>query len=355
MDTSAEGIYFDENNICNYCINFENKLKKLKSRKIKIKELVDKIKKNKHYEYDCVIGLSGGVDSCFTLHKAVEIGLKPLVVHMDNGWNSELAQNNIENLIKTLDIDLFTHVINWNEYKDMMNSFFASDVIDVELLMDNAMLSVNYQQASKNKIKYILAGTNVSSEGMSMPSNMNWFKYDKKNILNIINIFGNNKINTYPIIGTLDLVYYIAIKRIKWISFLDFFEYNKFEAIDLLKKKYNFKPYPYKHYESIFTRFYQGYLLPKKFGIDKRILHYSTLIMSGQISREEVLNELKKKHAYPSDEMLNNDKEYFLRKMGWKEQDLEDYINRPGKKHDYYKSEKIIYDLLLKVYKALKF
>ena len=150
-----------------------------------------------------------------------------------------------------------------------MKSFFDSDVIDIELLMDNAMLSVNYQQASKNDINYILAGTNTATEGMAMPTNMNWFKYDKKNILNILKIYGDQKIKSFPIISTLDLIYYILFKRIKWISFLDYFNYNKKEATELLKLKYNFKPYPYKHYESVFTRFYQGYILPKKLKLIK--------------------------------------------------------------------------------------
>lgn len=356
MDTSVENINFDNNGFCNYCSKFIEKLNNLKKNNSNIYELKKKIQiKKKGKEYDCIIGLSGGVDSCFTLHKAIEIGLKPLVVHMDNGWNSELAQSNIENLVKSLNLDLYTHVIDWNEYKNMMNSFFKADVIDVELLMDNAMLAVNYQQASKHKINYILGGTNITSEGMEMPSNMNWFKYDKKNILNIIDIFGKNKISTYPIIGTLDLVHFISIKKIKWISFLDFFDYNKFEAIELLKKKYNFKPYPYKHYESIFTRFYQGYLLPKKFGVDKRKLHLSTLVISKQISRDEAISELASDHAYPNEEMLENDKLYFLKKMEWSHDDLKEYINRPKIPHDYYKSEKKVYNFFLKSYKFLKF
>ena len=312
-----------------------------KKNKIDLDILIKKIKSKKtNNKYDCIVGLSGGVDSCFTLHKAIEIGLKPLVVHMDNGWNSELAQNNIENLLKKLDVDLYTHVIDWSEYRKMMNAFFKADVLDVELLMDNAMLAVNYSQASKNNIQYILAGTNLSSEGMEMPTNMNWFKYDKKNIIDIINKFEKVTIDTYPIISTLDLVKYIFFRKIKWISFLDYFDYNKFDAINLLKDKYNFKPYPYKHYESIFTRFYQGYILPNKFGIDKRILHLSTLIISKQLKRDEAIKELKSPNAYPSQEMLENDKLYFLKKMGWSNNDLNDYIKRPKIPHDYYKSEK---------------
>ena len=356
MNTTASNIIFDSNGQCNYCKNFTKKIESTKKNKIDLDLLVTKIKsKNINNKYDCIVGLSGGVDSCFTLHKVIEIGLKPLVVHMDNGWNSELAQNNIENLLKKLDVDLYTHVIDWGEYRKMMNAFFKADVLDVELLMDNAMLAVNYSQASKNNIKYILAGTNMNSEGMEMPSNMNWFKYDKKNIIDIVNKFEKVKLNTYPIISTLDLVKYIFFRKIRWISFLDYFDYNKFEAINLLKNKYNFKPYPYKHYESVFTRFYQGYILPNKFGIDKRILHLSTLIISKQLKRDEALAELKISNAYTSEEMLENDKLYFLKKMGWSTNDLDKYITRPEIPHDYYKSEKKIFQLLLKIYKYLKF
>ena len=356
MNTTALDINFNEKGICNYCIDFEKKINEYNKNKPSLDDLISKIKKtSKGNKYDCIIGLSGGVDSCFSVHNAVEKGLNPLVVHLDNGWNSELAQNNIENLIKKLDVDLFTHVVNWNEYKNLMNAFFRADVLDVELLMDNAMLAINYQQASVNNLNFILAGTNISSEGMAMPKNMNWFKYDKKNIIDIAKKFGDNKINTYPIIGTYDLVKYIIIKKIKWISFLDYFDYNKFKAINLLKEKYNFKPYPYKHYESVFTRFYQGYILPYKFGVDKRILHYSTLIISNQIKREDALKEIQSKHAYPSEDMLEEDKEYFLKKMNWTSNELETYIKRPPKRHDFYKSEKLLYETLLKLYKVLKF
>ena len=218
MDTTAKNIHFNSQGICNYCIDFEKKIELQKKNKDYLNKFLDKLKLKKG-TYNCLIGLSGGIDSCYTLHKAIELGLKPLVVHMDNGWNSELAQNNIENLVKKLNVDLYTHVIDWSEYRDMMNSFFKADVLDVELLMDNAMLSVNYSLAAKYNIKYILAGTNTNSEGMAMPPNMNWIKYDKRNIIDIIKKFGNIKIKTYPIISTLDLVKYIFINRIRWVLF----------------------------------------------------------------------------------------------------------------------------------------
>ena len=353
MNSSAARIYFNDKGICNYCNDFEKKLNDYRKNKPILDNLVSKLKKNKKNNYDCIIGLSGGVDSCFTVHKAVEIGLNPLVVHLDNGWNSELAQNNIENLVKALNIDLYTYVNNWNEYKNFMNAFFDANVIDIELLMDNAMLAVNYREAAKYDLKYILAGTNISSEGMAMPQNMNWIKFDKKNIKNIIKRFGGYKLLTYPAIGTFDLVYYILIKKIKWLSFLDYFDYDKFKAIEILKEKYNFKPYPYKHYESIFTRFYQGYILPKKFKIDKRILHYSTLIISKSMTREFALKELQNEYAYSSNEQLELDKEYFLKKMGWTEFKFNSYLSQPQVNHDFYSSEKKLYKFLLKIYKKI--
>ena len=355
MNTSAKNIYFDQYGQCNYCKSFILKIKNKK--KENIDSLIKLIRNNKNKnnsKYDCIVGLSGGVDSSYTLVKVVESGLRPLAVHMDNGWNSELAQNNIENIVKILNVDLYTNVLNWNEYKDMMNSFFDSDVIDIEMLMDNAMLSVNYQMAKKEKLKFILSGSNTSTEGMSMPENMNWIKFDKKNIKAIIKKFGNNKIRTYPVIGILDLVKYISVDKIKWVNFLDYFSYDKNEATQYLIKNFNFKPYEYKHYESIFTRFYQGYILPEKFKVDKRILHLSTLIVTKQLSRNKAL-EILNKSPYPSELKLKEDKEYFLKKMSWNKEKLENYIKRKPKSHKDFPNNKFAYDMLLKFYKLLKF
>jgi hypothetical protein len=231
-----------------------------------------------------------------------------------------------------------------------MQSMFDANVLDVEILYDNAMLSVNYNMAKKYNTKYILGGTNLSTEGMRMPKNMNWLKYDKKNIKSIANTFGKIKLNTFPIIGTLDLIYFHFFKRIKWISFLDYFNYEKKYALETLVRNFSYKPYPYKHYESIFTRFYQGYILPNKFKIDKRILHFSTLIISGQMQREDAIKELNN-IPYPSEKVLESDKEYFLKKMNWSNQQLVDYIARPSVSHNFYPSEKKLWDLLIKLYK----
>jgi hypothetical protein len=243
-----------------------------------------------------------------------ELGLRPLTVHMDNGWDSELASHDIKNLVEKLKVDLFTYVIDWEEYRDLMQAFFDADVIDIELLYDNAMLAVNYQKANKYGIKYILAGYNKYTEGMRMPENWNWYKLDKKNIYSLAKR-NKVKIQTFPSIGTLEYIYYEFIKKIKIIPFLDYLPYyNKYEALDILQRNFNYKPYPYKHYESVFTRFYQGFLLIEKFGVDKRKVRLSSLIISGQITREQALEQMKSKYAYPSEEELKQDIEYFLKK-----------------------------------------
>lgn len=355
MDTTAGGISFNEKGECNFCTEFIERLQKQISdnKQGEIGKLIEKIKKyGKGKEYDCVFGVSGGIDSSYGLYLAKKLGLRILAVHMDNGWDNELAANNIANLVKGLGIDLYTHVIDWEEYKDLMESFFKANVIDVEILYDNAMLAANYQQANKFDAKYILAGTNIVTEGLKIPQEWNWFKFDKKNIKNIQKKFSKKSINTMPIIGVIDLFYYRFVKGIRWISFLDYFDYKKIEALNLLKTKFDYKPYPYKHYESIFTRFYQGYILPKKFGIDKRRVHFSNLICSNQMSREEALKILET-IPYPSQDLLEEDIEYFLKKMKWTQEKLDRYIGEPEVPHWIYGTEKWIYYLFKSIRSCL--
>ena len=256
---------------------------------------------------------------------------------MDNGWNSELAQNNISNLIRKLDVDLVTHVINWTEYRELMNQFFKANVIDVELLYDNAMLAVNYQLAKKFKIKYILSGMNSATEGMRMPENWNWFKYDKRQINYFSKLTNNKKLITFPSIGTIDFLKYHYLHKIRWIHFLNYFDFEKEKALNHLEKRFQYKRYPYKHYESVFTRFYQGYILPKKFNVDKRKLHLSTLIISNQMKRNKAIQILKSKPYNNFD--LESDKDYFLKKMKWSYNDLNKYINSKEISHLNYPTE----------------
>ena len=352
MDRSALGIYFDSNGVCNFCTELEFRNNQpnnhIADKSLLLNELVSKIKsRGLRKKYDCIVGISGGVDSAWTLVLAKQLGLRPLAVHMDNGWNSELAQSNIYNLINKLNVDLYTYVIDWAEYKALMQAFFDSDVIDVELLYDNAMLAVNYNLASKYRIEYILGGTNLSTEGMRMPDNWSWYKCDKQNIYSIASS-KKVKISSFPSLGTFGRLAARMFRNIKWVHFLDYTSYVKEDALRMLEASYGFRRYPYKHYESIFTRFYQGFILPKKFGVDKRKIHLSSLILSGQISRKDALKVLQS-NPYPDLASLNHDLEYFLKKMEWSNSCLEQYLNRPEISHATFSSESNRLELLQKV------
>ncbi len=358
MDTSANEISFDRSGICNYCTEFIHNYKtaylgNANYKSNKLSTLVNTIKRRgRNKKYDCIVGVSGGVDSSWTLSEVVKLGLRPLAVHMDNGWNSELAQNNISNLVTSLNVDLYTHVINWNEYRSLLKAFFDADVIDIELLYDNALLAVNYKLASKFGVNYILAGTNQSTEGMKIPSAWNWYKFDKRNIYSIARKSGITKFKTFPSISTLDYLLYHLIRRIKWVSFLDYLPYNKEYSIQSLKSEFGFKPYSGKHFESILTRFYQGYLLPRKFGIDKRIVHLSTLIITEQITRYDAI-EILKTDPYPSKVELENDILYFNKKMKYINQELAEYIKRPQVLHSSFQTEISYRNLIRNIYMAL--
>lgn len=353
MDTSAKNITFDEAGHCNFCIGYLDRhgsalTEAVEDRDQRLAHLVEQVKLNgRGKRYDCIVGVSGGVDSAYTLMKVVDLGLRPLAVHMDNGWNSELAQNNIANLVKTLNVDLHTHVIEWQEYRALMLAFLDADVIDVELLYDNAMLKVNYQQAAKYRLKYILSGSNQASEGILMPEGWNWYKRDKRNIKAIADT-RNAVLKTFPSISTMQYLYYRYGLRISWVSFLDSIDYRKETALTELESRFGFKRYPYKHYESVLTRFYQGFLLPHKFGVDKRRLHLSNLIVSDQMSREDALHSLT--HSpYPDPSDLRRDTKYFLKKARWQKEELVAYVSRPERSHADFKSERILWNTLLRI------
>lgn len=359
MDETASDIRFDEDGVCNYCTNFLEKQAKHigatpEERARRLAALIDRVKRaGAGKRYDCIVGVSGGVDSSWSLVRAIELGLRPLAVHMDSGWNSELAQNNIANLVRTLGVDLHTHVIEWPEIRGLMEAFFASDVIDVEVLYDNAMIAVNYAQAAKYRLRYILAGTNIATEGVDIPRAWNWYKSDKRNIIGISRRFGGPRLKSFPSISTLQTARYVLLNRIHWVSFLDYLDYRKSDALEVLQRDFGYKPYPYKHYESVFTRFYQGYLQPYKFGVDKRKPHLSSLIMNGEMTRDEAL-ALAQGIAYPSDKAMEKDRRYFIKKMGWNEAKFEDYMRRPEKPHDAYPSEAGFYHWLLGLYRRMR-
>lgn len=357
MDTTAHDIVFDEKGICNYCRTFEKRLEDARAKVQDLEahrdEFIAKVMDDgKGKEYDCIIGVSGGVDSSYALYLAVKHGLRPLAVHLDNGWNSELASNNIANLVTMLDVDLYTHVIDWEENRDLQCSFFKANVVDIELLMDNAMLALNYQQAAKYKLKYILSGSNMATEGMDIPPGWNYFKYDVRNIRRIHKRYGTVPIKTHPLFSVMDWVRYNYLGGIKWIAFLDYFPYNKAKALELLQKECGYKPYPYKHYESVFTRFYQGYILPRKFGYDKRRVHLSTLIVSGQMTRDDAM-KLLESPPYPDPKQEEQDRHFVIKKLGFTDENFNQYMNMEEMPHQYYGSDKFLQDAFVKVYRLI--
>lgn len=355
MDLSAADINFDENGYCNFCTDFLVSIKKqrLGGAVLQREQLLKSIRRDgRGREYDCIVGISGGVDSSYVLYQAVHNGLRPLAVHLDNGWNSELAVDNIANLVRTLKVDLYTHVINWEENRDLQKSFFKANVLDIELLMDNAMLALNYKMARKYGLRHILAGTNRATEGMRMPQGWNWLKFDRRNILSIHRKFGSVPIHTHPLISVFDFVRYEFIHKIHWTPFLDFFNFQKSEALLELGREVNYRPYPYKHYESVFTRFYQGYILPRKFNVDKRRLHLSTLVVTGQMSRDEAISLLDSS-PYPDEMQMLQDREFVIKKLGFTEESFDSYMCAPMVSHESYGTERSRWDFLKRVHQFL--
>ena len=302
-------------------------------------------------KFDAIIGVSGGVDSSYVLAKAVEMGIRPLAVHLDNGWNSEISVRNIRNIVAKTNTPLYTHVIDWQEYRDIQKAFFDNDLLDIELIMDNAMLKLNYALAKKYGVKYILTGDNTATEGMTMPENWFHFKLDGTNIKNVAKRAGI-KLKTLPILTTLQWLYYERFLGIQRFRFLDHIGYNKASALSYLIEKFNYTPYPYKHYESVFTRFYQGYILPQKFNIDKRRIHLSTLVISGEISREEALEHLESSPYNELAQMLT-DKAFVCEKLGFTSDAFESYMRRPAQSHFRFGNERYIRNTLISL-KRLK-
>uniref|UniRef100_UPI004047B748 N-acetyl sugar amidotransferase n=2 Tax=Roseivirga sp. TaxID=1964215 RepID=UPI004047B748 len=324
LDTIANpDITFDENGICNYHHEYHEKKKQRVFRSDEeLNRIVAKVKRaGKGRDYDCIVGVSGGVDSTYLAYIAkTQFGLRPLAVHFDNGWNSELAVKNIENTLEKLDIDLFTYVVDWEEFKNLQISFLKSSTPDGEIPTDHAIIALLFKIASQKGIKYILNGNNFTTEGI-MPPTWAYGHIDLKYINGIHKRFGSVKLKTYPKLTLLKYVYYTLFKRIRIVSLLNYIDYQKKEAMDVLRNELEWKYYGGKHYESVYTRFYQGYVLPEKFKIDKRKVHLSTLIFANQLELSEAQEELRAP-IYPEG-MLEQDMEFVLKKFGLSQQEFD--------------------------------
>ena len=354
MDTTDPNISFDENGVCTHCRDFERDYSKYRfseeQSQANIDRLAEEIKKNKTGKYDSIIGLSGGVDSSYVCYLAWKMGLNPLCVHFDNGWNSEIAVANIKKILKITGFDYETHVINWPEFKDLQRSFFKAGVLDIEMLTDHAIMATMFGIRKRHNIKYVISGTNFATEH-GMPGTWIWSKQDLTNIKSIQKRFGKIKIKDFP---TMTFLKYMASLKLKtngvYVSILDSINYNKEEAMKTLMKEFDWKYYGGKHYESVFTKFYQAYILPEKFNIDKRKVHLSSQIRNGEITRDFALEQLAKP-LYNSQD-LANDKTYVIKKLGFKEEEFDALMKEKPVPHDHYPSDIWMMRLWHKVKKA---
>lgn len=286
-------------------------------------------------KYDCILGISGGVDSTYAAYWASRLGLNPLVVHLDNGWNTELAVKNIEHIVSKLNFDLYTHVVRWEEFKDLHLSFLKSGVVDIELPTDHAIYALLLKTAKKHGIKTIISGYNIATEGV-IPSPWVWNKLDWLNIKSIHQAFGTIPLKSYPRITFLEHFLAILLSKIKIVNILDYLDYDKNEAKHILTNELGWKDYGGKHFESVFTRFYQGHILPKKFGIDKRKAHFSSLICSNHMTRDDAIQKLKE--PIYDKELLKQDLSFVTKKLGLSTEELEIILNEPPCSHLNYSS-----------------
>jgi len=341
MDTTDPDITFDENGYCNHCSDAIKRLNDIyfideEVKRNRLKTIVEKIKnEGKGKKYDCIIGLSGGVDSSYLAYVAVkELKLRPLAVHLDNGWNTELAVKNINNIVEKLNIDLYTHVLDWNEFKELQLAFLKASVIDIELLTDHAIGETIYRINKKFKIGYFLSGFNCQSETVMPTKWLYPYKMDSLNIKDIYCKHGKRlPLKTFKFLNFYEY-FTFGKNQMKLIPILNNVDYLKEKAIKVLKEELDWRDYGNKHEESFFTKFYQSYILPKKFNVDKRRAHLSSLICTNQISREQALEEL----SLPILTNELNDIEYFVKKLGLSMQEFERIMILPPIEHWHFKS-----------------
>ena len=358
MDTTDAKIRFDENGVCDHCITYFKDILPYwhtdERGEKALWKIINKIKKEgSGKEFDCILGMSGGIDSSYLTYIVKEkFGLRPLVFHVDAGWNSQIAVNNIERLVDKLELDLFTHVVDWEEMKDLQLSYFKAGVPNIDVPQDHSFFATMYDFAFKYKIKYILTGGNYSTECVRNPIEWMYYQSDSIQLNDIHKKYGRKPLKNYKVTNILwHKVYLPYFRGTKLIRPLDFVSYNKEEAMQLLIDQFGWQKYPQKHFESRFTKFYESYWLPKKFGFDTRKVQYSSLILTGQMSREEALEKLSQP-AY-DEETICQDFEYIATKLGISVEELQGYMDAPNKSYKDYKSQESIYQIGAKFMRAL--
>lgn len=332
MDTSDPDIYFDPDGVSNWWHGFQQFLKRLPSTQSTAQMFVQALSRirqaGKNRKYDCIVGLSGGVDSSYVAYLARLHKLRPLIVHFDNGWNNELAVHNIEKIVSTCEFPLKTHVMDWPEFRDLQRAYFKASVVDLEVPTDHMIFAALNKIASEEGIKFILSGNNFATEWLLPPA---WYyqKGDLANLMSIHKQYGERTIKNLPKLGAWRSFYFQNFRGIETIEILNLVPYRKLEAKQTLIQEFGWRDYGGKHYESVFTRFYQGYILPTKFGIDKRRAHLSNLILNNEIDRMQALEELKQPTYDP--QLQQQDKVYVAKKLGWSADEFEDILHLPNR------------------------
>ena len=320
MDTSDPDIYFDTDGVCNHVKKYEywdqNNRIKGQQAELYLEGIVDELRKaGRGKDYDCIMGLSGGVDSSYMSYFVTKVlGLRALVVHVDTGWNSELAVMNIQNIVQKLNLDLHTLVIDWEEMRDLQLAYFKSGIANIDVPQDHCFVASLYQEAKKYGIKYIMNGGNMATESI-LPSSWGYNANDSWNLMDIYANYGTRRLVNYPRVSFWELNFLLPyVQAMKIIRPLEYIEYNKSNVKNFLIKELGWRDYGGKHYESVFTKFFQAYYLPSRFGYDKRKAHLSSLIVSGQLTRNEAIDELKLPLYDPHE--LEQDIVYFTKKLG---------------------------------------
>lgn len=356
MDTTDSKITFDEAGVCDFCNDYKSNILpnwQPTQSNDELDLVAEKIRKTgKGKKYDCIIGLSGGVDSSYLCYIAkVKMKLRPLVFVVDTGWNLNVAVENIERIVKALDLDMYTEVVNWNEMKDLQLAFLNAQVPYQDLPQDHAIFAALYNYAVKNNIKYVLTGANNSTECIRPP--VEWvYQNDIMFIKDIHKKFGKIPLKSFPLCGMIKYrLYYPYFRGMKRVAPLNMVPYDKNEAQEYLSSAFGWEKYENKHYENVFTRFYEGYYLPHKFGYDKRKCYFSNLILTGGMTRDEALKELEK--APYSEDMMQEDKEYISKKLGKKTEEFDKLIEGENKTFEDYKNSFTVIQLGTRVFRSL--
>ena len=358
MDTTDSAIIFDDLGVCDHCNTFRDvTLPSWDTGSVgqaQLTALIDTIKRDgKGKDFDCIIGMSGGIDSSYLTYIAKEkMGLRPLVFHVDAGWNSQIAVNNIERLIDGLELDLFTEVIDWKEMSDLQLAFFKSGVPHIDTPQDHAFFATMYQFATKHKVKYILTGANLSTECIRNPLEWMYYQSDSRQLRDIHRQFGTRSLRTFPLTSILwHKIWLPYFKGIKVARPLNMVPYIKEEAKQLLIDRFGWQPYSQKHFESRFTKFYESYWLPKRFGYDVRRVQFSSLIVTKQMTRDEAL-ELLNEPSY-DESTIQQEIEFVANKLGISSKELIGFMELPLKTYKDYKNQRQIYEYGAKMMRAL--